>query len=387
MYMAELAPPSIRGGLVNFYQSWMMVGAILACSVVYGAFYNAAGKWIYLTPIVVQIIPPVLLLMAVWFIPESPRWLLSKNKKEQALKALLYMRKGASSEEETAQELDLVAAATEQEIELHRASSYLDCFRGSNFYRTLVAVGVQCLQQAQGNSFTQAYLVIFLQQLGVNDPLLIKIAHACCSFGGTVLAFYLTDELGRRKMLIGGAFLMGATLWVTSGLAAWTPGGVHGAKAQTAIAMILLNAAISTGAWGSCMWTVTVEVSTQQLRERTIALATIFGFITSLLITYINPYVQNEPGNLGAKVGLIYGSMSVIAIAFVYFIVPEMKGRSLEELDEMFHSRVPAWRSKAFVSDGLGAQITRVQNADASVMDTKSSDHESIQETPHSKGL
>lgn len=176
-----------------------------------------------------------------YFIPESPRWLLGKKRKEKAFAALRYMRQGASTEEETAQELELVAAATEQEAEMHRATGYLDCFKGSNFYRTLVAVGVQCLQQAQGNSFTQAYLVIFLQQLGVNDPLLIKIAHSCCSFGGTVLAFYLTDKLGRRTMLIGGAVLMGSTLWVTSGLAAWTPGEVTGAKAQTAIAMILLN--------------------------------------------------------------------------------------------------------------------------------------------------
>lgn len=151
------------------------------------------------------------------------------------------------------------------------------------------------------------------------------------------------------------------------------------------------------------MWTVTgmsvgvlfavfadahaVEVSTQQLRERTIALATIFGFITSLLITYINPYVQNEPGNLGAKVGLVYGSMSVIAIAFVYLFVPEMKGRSLEELDEMYHSGVPAWRSKKFVGEGIGAQITKVQNADGPAPDVKGGGRISVDEVPQSREL
>lgn len=89
------------------------------------------------------------------------------------------------------------------------------------------------------------------------------------------------------------------------------------------------------------------------------------GFTTSLVITYVNPYVQGEPGNLGARVGLIYASMSFLAMAFVYFVVPEMKGRSLEELDEMFHSGVPAWRSKGFVSTGLGGQITSIQNANS----------------------
>lgn len=94
-------------------------------------------------------------------------------------------------------------------------------------------------------------------------------------------------------------------------------------------------------------------------------MATVLGFLVSLIITYVNPYVQGEPGNLGARVGLIYASMSFLSMAFVYFVVPEMKGRSLEELDEMFHSGVPAWRSKNFVSTGLGAQITSIQNTNS----------------------
>lgn len=110
------------------------------------------------------------------------------------------------------------------------------------------------------------------------------------------------------------------------------------------------------------MWTVTTEVSTTQLRERTIAIATLLGFTTSLLITYINPFVQNEPGNLGAKVGMIYGSISLLALVFVFFFVPEMKGRSLEEIDELFHANIPAWKTKAYVCTGLGTQITNIQN-------------------------
>lgn len=103
------------------------------------------------------------------------------------------------------------------------------------------------------------------------------------------------------------------------------------------------------------------EVGTTQLRERTIALATTCGFLVSLVITYVNPFVQNEPGNLGSKVGMIYGGVSILSLVFVFFVVPEMKKRSLEELDDMFHSGVPAWRSSSFVSSGVGAQITNME--------------------------
>lgn len=105
----------------------------------------------------------------------------------------------------------------------------------------------------------------------------------------------------------------------------------------------------------------TAEVGTNQLRERTIALATVCGFLTSIVITYVNPFVQGDPSNLGSKVGMIFGGVSIVALTFVFLIVPEMKDRSLEELDEMFHSGVPAWRSKSFVATGLGAQVTGIE--------------------------
>jgi SP family sugar:H+ symporter-like MFS transporter len=178
-------------------------------------------------------------LCSVWFIPESPRWLLQKGRTDEAYTALRYLREGHPIQE-VELELKLIDQAAQYEMEAHHATSYLDCFRGSNAHRTLVAIGVQCLQQAQGNSFVTSYLVLFLKDLGVSNPQLIAVANACCSFGGTVLAFYLTDKIGRRPMLLGGSFLMAILIWTVSGLASWTPGGIHGSSAQGAIAAILL---------------------------------------------------------------------------------------------------------------------------------------------------
>lgn len=126
------------------------------------------------------------------------------------------------------------------EEENHRATGYVSCFKGSNLHRTLIAIGVQCLQQAQGNSFVTTYLVIFLKQVGVDDPQLIATASLCCSLAGCIVAFYLSDKIGRRPMLLGGSFFMAALMWTVSGLASWTPGGISGASAQGCIAAMLL---------------------------------------------------------------------------------------------------------------------------------------------------
>ncbi|KAL6252392.1 hypothetical protein RBB50_000111 [Rhinocladiella similis] len=368
MYMSELAPATIRGTLVNFYQWWLMVGAVISSGIIYATSVHLHNQWAYKTVMVVQLIIPILLLIGLMFLPESPRWLLRKGRREQALKSLLFMRHGRATPEDVEVEFALLDAALQEQVETHYATSYLDCFKGTNGRRTLVALGLQSLQQVQGGAFVNTYLVIFLNQIGIHNSLQIQVANFGAQLGGATLAFYFTDKIGRRAMLLTGSFFMCVLLFIVSGLAAAHPNGVAGSTGQGVIAAILLYAVFNCGCWGACMWTCTAEVATNQLRERTISIATITGFCVSLLITYINPYVQNEPGNLGPRVGMVYASTSIIAFMFVWYFVPEMKRRSLEELDEMFEARVPAWKSATYVCTGKGARLTamQIQLADAS---------------------
>ena len=121
----------------------------------------------------------------------------------------------------------------------------------------------------------------------------------------------------------------------------------------------------SIGGWGSCVWITTAEAATAQLCEKTITIATTCSFIMVLLVSFINPFVQDPPGNMGSKVGFIYGSFSLIAMAFVYFLVPELSNRSLEELNDLFQTKIPAWRFKDYKCSGTGAQLTEFQNLNA----------------------
>jgi hypothetical protein len=121
------------------------------------------------------------------------------------------------------------------------------------------------------------------------------------------------------------------------------------------------------------VWIVTAETPTLQLREKTITIATFSGFAIGILVTFINPYMQDEGyGNLQGKVGFVYGSFSVIAAIWVAFVLPEMRGRALEELDEMFEQRVSTFKFSTFETEGLGAEIVGVQRG-SSTGDSESS--------------
>jgi hypothetical protein len=315
---------------------------------------------------VVQMMIPLLLLGIFKLIPESPNWLLLHDRREDAKASLMYIRGGAATEDEVEDELKLIEIAVAEELEFHRVSTYWDCFKGTNGRRTIIASGVQILEQLSGNAFMSSYAVIFLKQVGITDPIVSSLSRTCMSIAGATMGFWLPDYFGRRPILIFSAFIMWAGLWITSGISAWWPGGVSGGPvAQGLLALQMIWSMMSTGGWGCCVWIITAESGTAQLREKTVSIATTFSFICVLLVSYINPFVQNEPGNLGGKVGFIYGSFSLISIPFVYFFVPELKGRSLEELDELFNNHVPARKFSSYVAHGVGARITEVQNINA----------------------
>ncbi|KAI0481289.1 putative transporter [Xylariaceae sp. FL0804] len=370
IFMSELSPPAVRGSLINFYQWWQIVGVILArCVVIRSNAMWPDSEWAWRLVMVIQMIVPVLLIGIFWMVPESPNWLLSRGRRAEAHASLAYIRQGAAGEAEVEQELRLIEQAVREQREHHRATTYWDCLRGTNGRRTLVAASCQVLQQLQGNAFMSSYSVLFLQQVGLTNPFVSSLATVSLALAGATMGFWLPDAVGRRPIMMAASFVMWAGLWITSGMAAWWPGGIHGgAPSGGLLALLMIWNMVSTGGWGSCVWITTAESGTAQLREKTVSIATTVSFVCVLLVSYINPFVQNAPGNLGARVGFVYGSFSLIAIPWVFFMVPELKGRSLEELDELFNEKVAARRFKSYVAHGVGARITEVQNANA---DTK----------------
>lgn len=213
------------------------------------------NMWSFRTVMVVQLIIPMLLCCVVWILPESPRWLLLKGERRAAYESLEFIRRGAATHAEIEQELDLLHKANIEQKEYHHATSYADCFKGSNGRRTLIAASVQVLQQLQGNSFVSTYGVLYLKQLGVTDALISQLAFVGMALAGATLAFVLTDRIGRRALFLGTALMAWASMWISSGLSSFWPGGVNGGPvAAGSLACFMLWNCLTTLGWGSCVW-------------------------------------------------------------------------------------------------------------------------------------
>lgn len=337
------------------YSFFNSLGVFLAASVVY-LCKNRTDQWQYLTVILCQLFVPIGYITFYAFLPESPRYLIYKGRYDEAGKVLKML---SNHPERVPQEVALLRAQVEEQRELHAASSLADCFKGSNLRRTIIAMSVQILQQAQGVSFIQNFIVTFMQQLGFPDALRTNVIVTGCSFAVHIITFLTFDKIGRRHSLSWGSIGMAGTMLGT-GIATQfgSPPNYTSTVANASAALLILWYCIYGFTWGPGCWVVAAEVGTGQLRERTLFLASMGSFVTSVPINFVNPYVQSS---LDGSVTFIYGAFSVLAVVWVWFMVPETKNRSLEELDEMFQADVKTRQFKKYTCSGLGAHITQLE--------------------------
>ncbi|KAK0609011.1 Galactose transporter, partial [Lasiodiplodia hormozganensis] len=111
------------------------------------------------------------------------------------------------------------------------------------------------------------------------------------------------------------------------------------------------------------VWIVTAETPTLHLREKTITIGTFLGFSVGVLVTFVNPFLQDaDQAGLGGRVGFVYGSFSFAAAVWTFLFVPELKGRSLEEIDGLFEAGVKAWGARTSGTAGSEAGLQEAED-------------------------
>jgi len=206
-------------------------------------------------------------------------------------------------------------------------------------YATLSIVGLQLTH------FPVYYGTTFFQQVGITNPFIITIATAVVNVGSTPLSFYTIEKFGRRPILIIGGIIMCFCEFIIAIVG--TADSSSKAANKTLVAFVCIYVAAFACTWGPAAWVVIGELFPLPIRSKGVALSTASNWLWNCVIGVVTPYIVDpDKGNLGAKVFFIWGAMLFFCTAFAYFMVPETKGLSLEQVDRMLEETTPRTSAK-----------------------------------------
>ena len=337
------------------------------------------SKLCYQIPLYVLYAMPVISIATLPFLPESPRWLLLRGKEEQALKSLTWVRNGAYDALALQSEFEEMRLNALHDLEVQSKWLVLDLFRGTNLRRTFLSVSVGLINPGTGAMFVLAFGTYFFKVVGIADPFKWSVVFHWLGVAGLFCSWYAISRFGRRTLLLAGIVACGLSM-LFLGVLFSLPASSLSKSAMSAGVIFLFSWFIFWFNLGLAPTTYLTagELPAQNLRAYTAGLSTGTGFIFAWLTTFTTPYFINPAQlNWGGKYGYIWFGSTMVLAVFIYFVLPEVKGRSLEEIEEMFDARLPAKDFPTYVSrnvevarqqaekDLLGAEKAGVMHVEA----------------------
>ncbi|KAL1404868.1 hypothetical protein Q8F55_008479 [Vanrija albida] len=350
-YIPEVAPVQLRGALLCCYALFVALGQLASAIALLVVNRTTPHHWqraIYSGYVLVGIF-----LLLLPFIGESPVFYARLERHEDAKKALKRLY-GKIDGYDIEHEYAVIRAEIEHERSLRQNendSVYKEIFMGTNLLRTLPSFFGLIMIQWSGASVVFSYATYFLQQVGIADP----FQGSCIVFTLLVatlsVSFYCTDRFGRRTLLFTGGigcFICNIILG-TLGVVKHTP-----AVLNATLGVICVWVVIYASCLGGVCWGLSSEIATPRLRARTTAVVVNMSTLFSLLFGYTVPLMLSNKGkasrNWGVKTMYLFACLGAIGLVINYFMLPELKGRTYAELDEMYEKGIPPRRMKAYVT-------------------------------------
>lgn len=346
MYQSETAPKWIRGTIVGSYQLAITIGLFLA-AIVNNGTHSRDDTGSYRIPVAIQFLWALILVGGLIFLPETPRFWIKKDRHDKAAASLSRLRRLPSDHPALQAELSEIEANHRYEMAIGQAS-YADCFRGTIGKRLLTGCALQALQQLTGVNFIFYYGTQYFKNANFQNPFIIQVITNAVNVASTFPGLYLVEKMGRRNLLLMGAIGMCVCQFIVASVGTGRPEGEL-ASQRAAIAFVCIYIFFFASSWGPVAWVVTGELFPLKVRAKCLSMTTASNWLLNWAIAYATPYMTDpEHANLKSKVFFIWGSFCFVCIAFVWFLIYETKGLSLEQVDELYAVVTKAWKSKYF---------------------------------------
>lgn len=341
-YISEVAPARYRGALATVQQIAIISGLFIAFLSNYLLASSAgssvaefwlgfeAWRWMFW----IEILPATVFLVALFFIPESPRFLVLQRQQDKAFEVLTRLI-GA---DDARQKIDEIDASLAEDHHNPTLKDLLD--PSTNKIRRLVWVGIglATLQQLVGINVVFYYGAVLWQSVGFteNDALLINVLGGALSIGAVVAALLLVDRIGRKPLLLIGSIGMALSLgtmvvaFLNASVAANGALTLEGAFGPLALVAANMYIIFFNGSWGPVMWVMLGEMFPNQIRGTGLAVSGMAQWGANFGITITFPILLASVGLAGAY--SLYTVAAILSIIFVIRMVHETKGVELEEM-------------------------------------------------------
>ncbi|CCH61250.1 hypothetical protein TBLA_0E01970 [Henningerozyma blattae CBS 6284] len=352
MLISEVAPKELRGAMVSCYQLMITFGIFLGNCCNYGTkSYSNSAQW--RIGVGLQFLWSIIMVCAMMFVPESPRYLIQKGKTEQAKISIARSNKVDIDSVITQREFEIVYSAVEAEREAGVAG-WKEIFETKNktFQRVLMGMVVLGLQQLSGANYFFYYGSTIFNAVGLDDAFQTAIIFGVVNFASTFVALYVVDKFGRRLCLLVGAAALSCCMLVfaTIGVTSLYPNGWDSPTSKWAGDVMIVFSCLFifffATSWAPIPFVILSETFPLRIRSKGMALGTVSNQLWNFMVGFFTPWIT---GAIHFYYGYVFLGCCVFAFFYVFFFVPETKGLVLEDINLLWEEGVPPWKSVAWV--------------------------------------
>jgi SP family galactose:H+ symporter-like MFS transporter len=324
VYISEVSPADARGWTVSLFQLAITIGILLAYVVDYAFAKSEAWRWMF----GISLVPAAIFAIGMYFLPESPRWLVRHGDPTRA-RAILARIRATSNVDAELKEIEQSFAQSEQH------GNWRDLLSPTLRPALIVGIGLAIFQQVTGINTVIYYAPLIIQSAGVSSAsgaILATAGIGAVNVLMTIVSMWLIDRIGRRPLLLTGI----AGMVVTLGVLGWAFHSNVRSEALSWLAVISMMVYVASFAisLGPIFWLLIAEIYPLQVRSSSEGLAATFNWGSNLLVSLT--FLTLLQGIGAPKTFWLYGLCAIGAWIFSYSLVPETKGRTLEQIEQFW---------------------------------------------------
>ncbi|KAJ7105697.1 general substrate transporter [Mycena epipterygia] len=357
-FVSECSPKNVRGRITGLFQITVAIGVMISYFINYGISLNpkiAQSPAVWQLPFGFQLVPAGIMLIGLFTVKESPRFLASANRSEEALANLAYLRRLPPTSDAVIHELAEIESAIAEEREARAGLGLKEAFLGKgNWIRFVIAFFIFFLQQWGGQNSVGYYapqIFASIGYTGTKNSLLASGIYGVVKVVATsIFVLFFVESLGRKLSLFISAIGMGTFFFIIGALLKTFPPPPTSSVAdpnpppasKAMAAMLYLYVCFYSMGWGPLPWVYASDIFPTRTRHYGLAVASGSQWLWNFAVSQVTPGAITS---LGYKIFFTFGSINIGAMATFALLIPETKGRSLEDMDIIFGSTTQEQRT------------------------------------------